>query len=57
MLMATLTKYASFEALKRAANAATEALTDKQKLNLEARQAASILSTLRLQRQQKDAPK
>jgi hypothetical protein len=55
--MATLTKYESFEALKRAANAATTAVADKQKLTSEAQQAAKILSTLRRQQQQKDARK
>lgn len=52
MTMDTLTKHASFEALKRATNAATIAVADKQKLNLEAQQAANILSALRRQQQQ-----
>ncbi|MDO7877778.1 hypothetical protein Q5H93_23785 [Hymenobacter sp. ASUV-10] len=49
--MSKLTKYSSFNALKRAENIATAEPTEREKLSLEVQQAASILHALRQQKQ------
>jgi hypothetical protein len=49
--MDKLTKYSSFDALKLAENTITAEAIERDKLSVEAQQAAVILHTLRQQRQ------
>ncbi len=55
--MAKLTKYASFNMLKKAANSSVNPVADKEKLNAESQQLAVILNKLRTQHQQGNARK
>ena len=55
--MAKFTKYATFDALKRAANSSENPVADKEKLNAEVQQLALMLNKLRTQRQQGNARK
>ena len=49
IIMAKLTKYATFDALKKAADNPKKTVADKENLNAEAQQAAVILNKLRAQ--------